>query len=519
MSGSAHSDSGGATLPWEILKSDEPGTGPGPVGPASQPMPRPSPWPDLTWLFLVLAGGLAGGLTLAGGMPFTVNDASRWNTVYYLVEHGTYRYKLNHGAAWKDYRSYDVDPQTVPEAERGSLIAITDDGITKYYRPTGSPPRVGDLLYFPVFPTIDMVKLGDNYYSSKPPLLPTILAGIAWTAEKATGFDFRTKPWAIIRMTLLVAQVLPLLIFIWVVGRYVRGVTALGWVHAFCMAAAALGTYLTPWVVTLNNHVIAAFTAMFAIHAAVRIWYDDCRSWYWFVLAGFFGALTAAIELPAALLAAGILLALMVRDAKRTLMFAVGPALAPVIAFLLTNYLATGQWTPVYAEFGKPGGGYDYPGSYWNNPVGMDALREPNHVYLMHVLVGHHGFFLLTPILVLSLLGIFSQLSRRTGTRPLLGLFVLAATAIVVCFYTFYTSESKNYGGTAQGPRWLFWLIPLWLTMLPPGVELLSRWRVARGVCYVLLLISALSAGFALRQPWSASWAHLLFHELGWISY
>lgn len=518
MSGSIHTDDGGATLPWEILKGGDPAAGAVPAG-ESSPIIRPSPWPDLTWLFIALAGGVAGALTIEKGMPYTVNDASRWNTVYSLVEHGTYRFKLNHGAAWEGYRSYDVDPQTLPEAERAGLIAITDDGITKYYRPTGSPPRVGDLLYFPLFPTIDMVKLGENYYSSKPPLLPTLLAGIVWTVEKVTGVDFRTNPWTIIRTTLVIAQVIPLMIFIWVMGRYIRGVTALGWVHAFCAAAAALGTYLTPWVVTLNNHVPAAFTALFALYAAVRIWYDGCRAWHWFVLAGFFATFTAALELPAALLAAAILLALFIADGRRTLLFAAGPALVPVIAFLATNYLATGQWMPVYAEFGKPGGGYDYPGSYWNNPSGMDALREPNSVYLMHVLVGHHGFFLLTPIFVLSLLGILGQFSRRAASRPLLGLFVPAATAIVVCFYTFYTSESKNYGGTAQGPRWLFWLIPLWLTMLPAGVEMLSRWRLTRGVCYLLLFVSVLSAGFALRQPWGASWAHLLFRQIGWIDY
>jgi hypothetical protein len=112
-----------------------------------------------------------------------------------------------------------------------------------------------------------------------------------------------------------------------------------------------------------------------------------------------------------------------------------------------------------------------------------------------------------------------AQLSFRSHTRPLLAFFVLAATAIVVCFYTFVTSESKNYGGAPQGPRWLFWLIPLWLAMLPPGVALLSRSWITRPILYILLAVSVFSAGFALRQPWGTSWAHLLFRQFEWINY
>lgn len=496
--------------------------------PAKGKPPRLAPfYPDLTWLFMVIAGGITSALIIQHpGLDYCPNDASRWTTVYMLVEHGTYEYKLDHGAKFREgekfRRDADVSSLTPQEIEQQiqdeKLIRITDGPLTKYYRPTVSG-QSGELIYFPLFPTIDMVKRGDKYYSSKPPLLPTILAGVAWCVERVAQVDFRTNPWVVIRATLIITQVLPLMLFIWLVGRYARRVTDSPWAHSATVAVAALGTYLTPWTVTLNNHVLAAFTGMIALYALTRIWYDGSRSWRHFVLAGFFATLTAALELPAAALAAAVLLGLFFMSPRRTLAYALLPALIPVVAFFITNHAATGHYKIMYAEFGQPGGGYDYVGSYWRNPKGLDALHEPAPVYLMNITVGHHGFFSLMPILAIAFLGMGAQLAYRSYSRPLLALFVPVATGVVICFYTFKTIESKNYGGTAQGPRWLFWLIPLWITMLAPGLHLMSKSRVSRAICYVLLLASALSVGFAYRQPWGASWFHLLMRACGKIDY
>ena len=65
------------------------------------------------------------------------------------------------------------------------------------------------------------------------------------------------------------------------------------------MAAAVFGTFLTTFAVTLNNHLIAAVSALAAIYPAVRIWFDGERRWRYFALAGFFAAFTATNDLPA----------------------------------------------------------------------------------------------------------------------------------------------------------------------------------------------------------------------------
>jgi len=106
------------------------------------------------------------------------------------------------------------------------------------------------------------------------------------------------------------------------------------------------------------------------------------REWYWFALAGFFAALTATIELPAGLLAVALLVALLIKDARRTLGLGLIAAAIPTTVALYTNHVVTGQLMPAYEQWNKPGGFYDFKDSYWNHRTGIDAADEPWHVYL-----------------------------------------------------------------------------------------------------------------------------------------
>ena len=41
-------------------------------------------------------------------------------------------------------------------------------------------------------------------------------------------------------------------------------------------------------------------------------------------------------------------------------------------------------------------------------------------------------------------------------------------TIVVLAFYT-WNPKARNYGGSTQGLRWLFWMIPLWLLHAAQG--------------------------------------------------
>ena len=452
------------------------------------PAARPAPTTGhLPLLFLLLTGGLMIGTILHQKEPIQGdNDGSRWDTVYYLVEHGTYEFLPNHGAWWGN--------------------------------PKPALPR-----QIPPFKTIDMIDIRDaaghdHYYSSKPPFLPTIVAGLVLLIEKASlgHADFGVHPWFFTRTTLILVQVLPLLIAFSLIRRHALQNSDSPFVTEFCLATIALGTYLTAWATTFNNHVVAAATGMFALHALIRIWYDGRREWYWFTLAGFFAAFTAATELPAGLLAVTILGLLLAKDWRRTLIAGVPAALIPAALAIATNIIVTGRVLPAYTEVFKAGGWYDFPGSYWSQSFGIDALKEPKSIYVMHMLVGHHGFFSLTPVLIVALVGLFMNFKSRNDRRPLLAGMTLIITTIVIAVYAIKTN---NYGGMCEGFRWLSWLLPMWLLLLPDGVRWLGRARAGRIFCLVALAVSLISMADALPRPWSDSWLQRLAEELHWINY
>jgi hypothetical protein len=132
------------------------------------------------------------------------------------------------------------------------------------------------------------------------------------------------------------------------------------------------------------------------------------------------------------------------------------------------------------------------------------------------MLIGHHGFFSLTPVLILCLVGLIRNLKRQEGARPLLAGLTLFLTAAVAAVYGYKTN---NYGGMCEGFRWLFWLVPLWLFFLPAGVEPLFRAAAGRFICLATLAISMLSMADALPRPWSYCWLQRLAHQLNWIGY
>ena len=134
----------------------------------------------------------------------------------------------------------------------------------------------------------------------------------------------------------------------------------------------------------INNHLIAAVCATVVVYAVVPIWYDGQRRVRYFVLAGFFGALMAAEELPALALFAAISLALLWKAPRQTLLAYVPAAMVVAIAFFATNWIAHGSLTIPYMHRGPGDNWYDYTyqrngkeiESYWRHPTGIDLGEQ-----------------------------------------------------------------------------------------------------------------------------------------------
>ncbi len=525
-------------------------------------------------VIILMAVGLAGGLTLRMPTLLEANDISRWCTVWSLLERGTYAID---DCPWQS-RTQDKVMRRDPwwNGENSGKPGETVE-----------PPK--------------------RFYSSKPPMLPTLIAAMIYPARQAIGLpiDHETETpkiprnvrvddpsapggvrvelqtpephkWsahvAYLKPVLIVLNVVPLAVMLLRYRRFLDAGDHADWPWLASLAAFAFGTYLTVFASTLNNHLVAAWAAFFAFSAMIRAMNDDSGQRWPYLSAGFFSAFCACNELPAASLAALLGLILFIRSPRLALTAFVPAAAVPVSVFFVCQFAALGTWVPAYAEFG--GEAYEYPGSYWTTPLDLDYFDkhpEPRSVYLAHMLVGHHGVFSLSPIFLFAMVGIAARMGDRKGRAlglagataviviaglawrlrkdgaidpakldwmlwliPLWPLFLIpqpvesdradrglkaaawATFVLSLVVIGFYGYKTNNYGGSTQGLRWLFWLIPLWVMFLPDGFRGGAGCVTQRRLGYVALGLSFLSVGYGIRSPWTHPWILDALDRFGW---
>jgi hypothetical protein len=476
---------------------------------------------------------------------FSSNDRSRWATMRALVDEGTYvvgQRSIEKTLASAVASFGNLDPlQTAGVAQAGYYARIKSD--------TGIITQDG-------YGSVDKVLHPDKmeFYSSKPPLLSTLLAGLYWLLQYLSGlfndghgWTLAGNPNAVVRTILLLVNVLPFILYLQQIARLAEAFGRTDWGKLFVVAAAAFGTVVTPFLITLNNHTIATYCVLFALVSVVEIWKRTPRArggcadqeasspWQYHLAAGFFAAFAVCNELPALAFASAIFLLLLFWSPRQTLLFFLLPVALLAGAFFYTNYAAVGQLKPAYDEFGSPW--YEYEGSHWRKPppgftkAGIDwaHYHESRGMYVFNLLIGHHGLFSLTPLWLLSIFPMVNgllflrrncrnaQQSDPDNDAARLPWFVAPLTLILtVTVVGFYILKSDNYGGFTNGLRWLMWLTPLWILCLLPAADWLSTSRWGRGLGYLCLAISVLSANYSPWNPWRHPWLYDLSTALGW---
>jgi hypothetical protein len=403
-----------------------------------------------------------------------------------------------------------------------SVRALVEDDM----RVEGAPYAIDKVIKQRGWDTIDMVYHDGHYYSSKPPLLATLMAAAYWPIYRLGGVSLATHPYEIGRFMLVLFNVVPLVIGLALLGSLIERFGTTDWGRIFVMAAAAFGTFLTTFAVAINNHLPAAVCTAVTLYAVVRLWFDGERRWRFFIVAGLFAGLAAGNDLPATSLLAAVSLVLLLKAPKPTLL-AFAPAVVVVAAaFFGTNWISHGTLAPAYAHGSGKDNWYDYTierdgqkiDSHWRHPTGLDAGEPSRAVYAFNVLVGHHGVFSLTPVWLLSFAGMGVWLFHRGDPRlRWWAAATIGISLVVLAFYLFFQSlTARNYGGNTSGFRWVFWLAPLWLLAMLPTADLLARRRWTRGLGLVLLALSVLSANYPTWNPWVHPWLMNLSQYLGW---
>ncbi|MBX9652916.1 hypothetical protein K2Y11_04780 [bacterium] len=451
------------------------------------------------WGFWWLLSAALVGYTWNVRPVMSPNDASRWDTVWSLVE----------------YNTYEIFDTTA----------------------------AGDKQQFL---TIDkVVRRHDNKtISSKPPLLPTVIAGFVMAVKPIVGKPF-TKDQTVVgrptipgsiniyaKLVLWVFQILPFMAAVYLFRRFLDQHARTDYAWILSIVTMGMGTLVTGYLVTLNNHVIAASFGFIATYHLVRIWYDGRQEWWRFALAGFCAGWTGANELPAGLFCAIAVIVVIVANWKRGIFAFLPPLGLVTIAFFYTNYLAVGDpakpwdvnnFTPAYMQkdlyqtdaSGQP--------SYWasKDKSGIDALNdhpEPEWLYCVHSFIGHHGLFSLSPILLFAAWGLGRNLMGRDKTLFGFGWPVLLVSVVVSVFYLHF-NDQRNYGGFCHGLRWIQWMNLVWLMFLPFAIDALASKRWIVPVSWGALTISVLSVFDTWYSPWSRAWFHRILLFAGVIDY
>lgn len=421
--------------------------------------------------------------------PFlSSNDRSRWATVRALVEHGTY--------------------------------------------------QIDAIVSQPNWDTIDMVKHDDagraapgpdegHLYSSKPPLLATLVAIPYALVYHSTGATLGTHPYEIGRGLVVLINGGLLLAYFLSIVRLAERWGATDWGRLFVVAAGLFGTLLTAFAVVLNNHLPGAVAATLALEATLRIVYDGERRARWFLLAGASSAFAVTCELPALAMFAVVAAALTAIAWRPTLLGFVPGALVVAAAFFGTNYAAHGTLVMPYGQRAEGNNWYDYQyrrgdrviDSYWSKPEKKSPVdqgeRDPR-TYALHALMGHHGVFSLTPIWLLAWAGLAYSAVARGGTPRAAAAAILLVSVTCLAFYLLRPLEDRNYGGMTSGFRWMFWFAPLWLFGLLPAADGLAGRRWGRCLAGLLLAASVMSAAYPTWNPWTHPWLYNFLEYLGW---
>ncbi|MCS6863490.1 MAG: hypothetical protein RMJ56_00210 [Gemmataceae bacterium] len=435
---------------------------------------------------------------------FSSNDKSRWATVRALVHHQT----------------YVIGKRTYPDPNQRKKYV--DEGI----------------VWEPDYRSLDIVLNPDTneFYSSKPPLLATLVAGEYWLLRKVFGWDIVRDRWLVIPTIMLTWNVLPFAVYLVLLARLIDAIGKTDYGKLLALATAAVGTFILTFAHTLNNHLPAAYCVLFASYPLLKAILEnrDMQPWE-YGICGFFAALAATFELPATAFLAAIALPLFVARMRNTLLYFLPAAVIPIAALFVCNYFALGRLLPAYSEFGGPW--YNFEGSHWakrGTPAarGIDFNDEPTSVYAFHLSLGHHGWFSLTPVWLLAFVGLIAWgirsapavrgLFRKPKTSGwTIEMFFAMTLVVSITVFVFYLTrtQSYNYGGNTSGPRWLFWLTPLWIIAIPPVADRLARTVTGRFLGAVLLGASVLSVFYPAWNPWRNPWILQLMEFTGWLRY
>ena len=329
--------------------------------------------------------------------------------------------------------------------------------------------------------TIDRVTINGKDFSNKPPLFSIVGAGLYYILRTVLGLSFAGHEHLVVYLVTLLTVGLSTT---WLVTKFYVAIQKrfqpTRRVRYLATAALGLGTILTSFSVTLNNHTVAA-AFLFAAFCAVI----EEKA----VKAGILASVVFCIDLaPGGMFLAVFAIMILHSPKKGSLVrYLLSASLAPAL-FCASNWVITGSVLPVKMI----PGGLDYSGQIAPNLA--NVLLPDDWLYPLKCLFGWHGLFTVSPVLLLGVYSFIKQLrSGATLGRPQTRWLGAGIAATILLHIVFVGS----YGGWSYGFRYLIPIIPLCLFFLP---QVLREFRPS--IFAALLTISILFAFIGVYHPW-----------------
>ncbi len=292
---------------------------------------------------------------------------------------------------------------------------------------------------------VDFAERDGHLYSDKAPGQPFLTApfyGVlrllgGASAAEVIPFQNYTLWWVSLWAAAVPAAVLAVLM-----RRLAREVTGHDRAATAAAVATATGTLLLPFATVLFGHVLAALWA-FAAYVVAR---PRDVSTSRLAGAGLLAGLAVLTEYTTGLVVAAIGVLLLVRHGPRVWAYVAGGVPA---ALALTAYNTVAFGGPLEFSYSSSGSFADA------HAQGFFGVGVPDPAQTVQVLFGERGLFLLTPIVLVGVVGLaFLALQRRTRTDAVLALGVFAAYVLLQGGWFSVTA------GASPGPRYVVPALP-----------------------------------------------------------
>jgi len=306
------------------------------------------------------------------------------------------------------------------------------------------------------YDTVDKIFNGDNFYSTKPPLLSVTGAGIFWILKNIfrlslSGPDTPSLAQYLITLIISGGSFITLLITFYKSLQWFKLKEDTKYIIT---ALLGFSTYIFSYVGTLNNHIPTAAFAFLSFYYLLKIKFTQKQINTNLFYCGLFIGLAGVMDLASTALLWIVFYFLYflktIKPNKKILLYFIGGCAIPIILHFIFNYQITGDLFPAYMHKDW----YHYPGSFWNQP----SVKPNKLSYLFNLTFGHNGIFLYSPILLISLNELIKKIKNKTHNfynESLLILTIIIASVTLVTFFT------HDYAGNAYGMRWFIAFIPL----------------------------------------------------------